>query len=168
MVSSPPSRFRSIALIASLVAIVLLFAAWTEATRPVLGPHSRMDLARFDRANDTLEWVVGTYFTTSGRCKGCHGHDVQGLASVDAQGTDVNLVDDWRSTMMANSARDPFFKAKVSHEVLVNPGHQGGIENKCLSCHATLGMHEERLLGNAPFNMALLDTSNLGNSGVGC
>lgn len=168
MVYPPRSRCRSVALIASLISIVLLFAAWTEATRPVLGPHSRIDLLRFDRATDTLDWVVGTYFTTSGRCKGCHGRDVQGLASIDAQGTDVNVVDDWRSTMMANSARDPFFKAKVSHEVLVNPGHQGAIENKCLSCHAPMAMHEERLLGHPPFTMAMLDTSKLGNDGVGC
>ena len=168
MVLSTRSRFRPIVLISLLVSVVLLFAAWTEATRPVLGPHSRLDLARFDRSSDTLEWVVGAYFTTSGRCKGCHGHDIQGLASVDAQGNDVNLVDDWRSTMMANSARDPFFKAKVSHEVLVNPGHQGAIENKCLSCHAPLGMHEERMLGNPPFTMAMLDTSKLGNDGASC
>ncbi|MBP7407965.1 MAG: T9SS type A sorting domain-containing protein, partial [Flavobacteriales bacterium] len=78
------------------------------------------------------------------------------------------LVDDWRSTMMSNSARDPFFRAKAEHEVLVNPEHQVEIENKCLSCHAPLGMHEERMLGHPPFTMAKLDTSYLGRDGVSC
>lgn len=151
-----------------MVGIVLLFSAWTEANRPVAGPHGRLELALFERADDTLIWVVGEYFATAGRCKGCHGHDVNGLASVDAQGRDVNVVDDWRSTMMANSARDPFFLAKVSHEVIVNPEHQVAIENKCLSCHAPLGMHEERLAGHPPFTVAMLDTSVLGKDGVSC
>jgi hypothetical protein len=39
------------------------------------------------------------------------------------QGRDVNVVNDWRSSLMANSARDPFFRAKLDHEVLVNPAH---------------------------------------------
>ena len=41
---------------------------------------------------------------------------------VDEDGVDVNVTDDWRSTMMANSAHDPFWRAKVSHEVQVNRG----------------------------------------------
>ncbi len=51
-----------------------------------------------------------------------------GEASIDpATGHDVNVVNDWRSSMMANSARDPFFRAKLDHEVLVNPGHADAI-----------------------------------------
>ena len=38
--------------------------------------------------------------------------------------------------MMANSARDPFWRAKVSHEILVNPAHSVGLQDKCTSCHA--------------------------------
>ena len=41
-------------------------------------------------------------------------------------GWDVNVTDYWRSTLMANSAHDPFWRAKVRHEVLVNPDHQLG------------------------------------------
>lgn len=161
-------RMQTLPLAGVLLAVVMVLAAWTEATRPIVGPHSRMDLAGFERADDTLVWQVGGYFASSGRCDGCHGHDPAGLASIDALGRDVNLVDDWRSTMMANSGRDPFFRAKVSHEVLVNPGHQEAIENKCLSCHAPIGMHEERMMGHAPFTMAMMDTSVFGNDGVSC
>lgn len=147
--------------------LVLVLAGWDAALRPVAGPHNRLELAML-RSVDSLPVVISTYFTTAGRCAGCHGHDAAGIAMVDQQGNDVNVADDWRSTMMGNSARDPFFRAKVRHEVLVNPAHQEAIENKCLGCHAPLGMHEERLLGHAPFTMAHLDTSALGKDGVSC
>jgi hypothetical protein len=154
--------------LSGLVLMVLLSAAWTDATRPAHGPHSGLDLFVYRSANPDLVVLYSSYFATAGRCAGCHGHDTVGLASVDASGRDVNVADDWRSTLMANSARDPFFRAKMEHEVLVNPGHQGEIEGKCLSCHAPLGFHEQRMLGAAPFTAAMLDTSTIGQDGVSC
>lgn len=159
-------RNRLIVIGCSLM-LVLVLAGWDAALRPVAGPHNRLELAML-RSVDSLPVVISTYFTTAGRCAGCHGHDAAGIAMVDQQGNDVNVADDWRSTLMGNSARDPFFRAKVRHEVLVNPAHQEAIENKCLGCHAPLGMHEERMLGHAPFTMAHLDTSMLGTDGVSC
>jgi hypothetical protein len=159
---------RPFAILAGLAGLVLLSAAWTEAVRPVHGPHSALDLWVYRSANTDLTVLNSAYFATAGRCAGCHGQDSVGLASVDASGRDVNVVDDWRSTLMANSARDPFFRAKMEHEVLVNPGHQGEIEGKCLSCHAPLGFHEQRMLGGAPFTAAMLDTSTIGLEGVSC
>ena len=41
---------------------------------------------------------------------------------------DVNPTDSWRSSLMANSAKDPFWRAKVAHEVAVNPSHQAELE----------------------------------------
>lgn len=150
-----------------LLGVVLLFAAWSEANRPIKGPHSALELSVL-RGGEPLPWVVGTFFATAGRCSGCHGHDVNGIASIDADGNDVNLVDDWHSTMMANSAKDPFFLAKMDHEGLVNPEHAASLENKCLSCHAPMGVHEQRMLGAEPFIRAMLDTSALGLDGVSC
>lgn len=161
------SRKRRSIVITAVLGAGLLFIGWDEAVRPVAGPHSAWELKLFRDGGD-LPVVISTYFTTAGRCAGCHGHDPNGLASIDAQGRDVNVADDWRSTLMANSARDPFFRAKAEHEVLVNPGHQVAIENKCLGCHAPLGMHEEALLGHPPFTMAHLDTNVLGQDGVSC
>ena len=167
MASTLPRLGRRGLFLSGIVGLVLLLVGWSEAVRPVAGPHSRIELAIL-RADGDLPVIFGTYFITAGRCAGCHGHDNLGEASIDSQGRDVNVADDWRSTMMANSARDPFFRAKVRHEVLVNPEHQTSIENKCLSCHAPLGMHESRLLGDPPFTLAHLDTSNLGLDGVSC
>ncbi|HEY0979081.1 MAG TPA: T9SS type A sorting domain-containing protein, partial [Flavobacteriales bacterium] len=115
-----------------------------------------------------LEVQFGPYFVTAGRCAGCHGFDSLGMAMVDLDGVSVNVTDDWRSTMMANSARDPFFLAKIEHESLVNPAHAEALQNKCLGCHAPLGMHQEEMLGNPAFTLAMLDTSVMGHDGVSC
>jgi hypothetical protein len=148
----------------------MLSAAWNEATRPIKGPHSELDLAlmKSGGGDDSLDVLFSPLFRTAGRCAGCHGHDPAGVAMVDEDSVDVNVADDWRSTMMGNSARDPFFRAKMEHEVLVNPGHQLAIENKCTGCHAPLGHHEQKILGLAPFDAAMLDTSRIGIDGVSC
>ena len=85
---------RPIAILAGLTGLVLLSAAWTEATRPVRGPHSDLDLLVYRSADSDLVVMYSTYFATSGRCAGCHGHDTLGIASVDASGRDVNVADD--------------------------------------------------------------------------
>ncbi len=162
-----PHRKRLL-VITGLAASILLLVGWTEANLPRFGPHSTLDLLGMRTTEDGLWVQYSTFFATAGRCSGCHGNDTLGLAMVTEDGTDVNVTDDWRSTMMANSARDPFFRAKLEHEILVNPGHSGEIQGKCLSCHAPLGMHEERMLGHEPFNLAMLDTSRMGLDGVSC
>ncbi len=162
-------RARKFLLLSSLLAVILLFAGWTEANRPVRGPHGRIELALYRATTDSLPVVQSGYFWTSGRCSGCHGRDLLGQASIDpATGNDVNVVNDWRSTLMANSARDPFFRAKLEHELLINPDHADAISNKCLSCHAPLAVYEEALSGRQSFTHAMLDTSVLASDGVSC
>lgn len=164
-----PPRLRKPIFLAGVLGVVLLFAAWTEANRPVLGPHGNLELALFRSTTDSLPVLQSTWFWTSGRCAGCHGRDLLGEASIDpATGHDVNVVSDWRSTLMGNSARDPFFRAKLDHETLVNPGHADAISNKCLSCHAPLAVYEELLSERPPFTHAMLDTSVLASDGVSC
>lgn len=119
---------------------------------------------------DSLPDFDGHYFVSAGVCDNCHGNDPNGLALVDQFGIDVNMVDDWRSTMMANSAKDPFWRAQVSHEVLTNPGLQTAIEDKCLQCHAPLGRytHFFESQGQANYSMAMLANDTLGLDGVSC
>jgi hypothetical protein len=107
-------------------------------------------------------------FKGSGECAGCHGPDAQGFASVDANGVDVNVTSDWRSTMMANSAKDPFWRAKVSHEVLVNPAHQVALEDKCTSCHAPQGHYNAKFLGNPHYSIAEMVGDSIAMDGVAC
>lgn len=63
---------------------------------PLLPPAAVADSARF---------------TTSGRCARCHSVDPSSTAMTDARGRAIGPFDLWQSSMMANSARDPIFRA---------------------------------------------------------
>lgn len=115
-----------------------------------------------------LPVFTNQYFHASGRCDGCHGHDPTAQASVDALGNDISPVEFWRSTMMANAAKDPFWKAKVRHEVLINPQHRSALEDKCASCHAPMGRYTYHLSGAGPFPMDSLRVDSLAMDGVSC
>jgi len=110
----------------------------------------------------------GEYFLTSAHCKGCHGYDSAGLANIDENGNSVNLFDHWQSTIMANSARDPLWRAKVSHEILVNPNHSSSLQDKCTSCHAPLGRYNKFYHGGGNYGFADLALDSLGQDGVSC
>lgn len=110
----------------------------------------------------------GQYFLHSQECKTCHGFDSLHYANIDADGVSVNVYDDWESTMMANSARDPLWRAKVSHEILVDPAHSLELQNKCTSCHAPMGHYTSKFHGNAHYTIADLEIDSLGLNGVAC
>lgn len=158
---------RRILLVALLLALVAAFVVWSGTNGKTDAPDAFTHPPVAGRSIE-LPVLYSEYFATSGRCAGCHGHDLQRYSGIDAHGRDVNLADDWRSSLMANSARDPFFRAKMTHESLVNPAHGGNIEEGCLSCHAPLAVYEQRLLGRTPFVAAMLDSSVLGMDGVSC
>jgi hypothetical protein len=69
------------------------------------------------------------YFAGSGLCVTCH-QDMR-----DETGEDVSIDSMWRSTMMANAARDPYWQAAVRVESLQNPGLRDVIQDKCANCH---------------------------------
>lgn len=118
---------------------------------------------------DTLLPIGYNYlFAGSGVCENCHGYDTARVASVDAFQNDVNVVSDWRATMMANSAKDPFWLAKVSHEVLLYPQHQAKIEDKCTTCHAPMGHFDAKHLGASHYSMADLAADPIAKDGVSC
>ena len=106
-------------------------------------------------------------FAASGACAKCHSKDSLGIASVDVLGNDINVVDDWRATMMANSAKDPFWRAKVSHEIIVNPDHKEQLEQKCLTCHAPMGHFNGQHVGT-DYQFQWIDFDPVGRDGVSC
>jgi hypothetical protein len=110
----------------------------------------------------------GELFSASGACAACHNN------MVDESGADVSTGTFWRSTMMANAARDPYWLASVRAEVLDHPDYQAVIEDKCATCHmpmahftAVTSGGEGRLLGDG-----FLDPQNeqhtLAVDGVSC
>ncbi|HSR73351.1 MAG TPA: multiheme c-type cytochrome, partial [Sulfurovum sp.] len=77
-----------------------------------------------------------THFSGSQNCAQCH----DGIK--DANGTDVSIVKAWQGTMMANSATDPLWKAKVATEVKEHPEFKQTIEAKCSRCHTPMATVE--------------------------
>lgn len=69
------------------------------------------------------------FFSGSGNCTNCHRE------MTDQSGADVSIDTMWRSAVMANASRDPYFKAAVKREVEDLPEYQGFIEDKCATCH---------------------------------
>ena len=97
----------------------------------------------------TLPMDGSALMAGSGNCSLCH----QNLS--DNSGADVSIDAHWRSTMMANSARDPFFIAKVSTEVARFPALRDVIEDKCAKCH--FGMAHEQALADGAATHILED-----------
>ena len=157
-------------ILACLIGTVMLFVAWTDDRIPQAHAyHSAEELEVLRGGTWALPVGQNYHFMASGNCYGCHGPDiVNEYASVDAQGNDVNVADDWRSTMMANSARDPFWRAKVSHEVAVNPAHQVALEDKCTSCHAPMGHFDKHLTGGGPYTISEMVNDPIALDGVSC
>jgi hypothetical protein len=93
---------------------------------PTVANHPGLDLVDFTSDN----------FVGSGNCALCHSN------LTDQAGNDVSNDSHWRSAMMANSARDPFWQAKVSSEVTRNPDLKDVIEDKCANCHTPMAHTE--------------------------
>lgn len=116
----------------------------------------------------TAPLLPGQYFHPPEACKGCHGFDSLGIANVDAMGNDVNLYDDWETSMMGLSAVDPFWRAKVSHEILTDTTHANTLQTLCTSCHAPMGNYTARFHNQQYYTIADLVNDTLGRAGVAC
>ena len=104
-------------------------------------------------------------FSGSGNCADCHtgNGDVLSL-----NGVDISPPTYWRSTMMANSSKDPLWRAMVSGEVNEFPSLQDTIETLCTKCHAPMGYTQALYDGHTKYTMADLRLDPLANDGVSC
>lgn len=114
----------------------------------------------------TLPTASNDWFTGSGVCLTCHNSS--SFALTDNQGNDVAPVMQWRSTMLANASKDPFWKAKVKHEGIENPAHKNALENTCTRCHAPMGMINAFLNVSGDYTLDILRSDNLGKDGISC
>jgi hypothetical protein len=81
-------------------------------------------------------------FHTSDRCLACHN----GLTT--PAGKDVSIGFDWRSSIMANSARDPYWQASVRREDIDHPEAHAEIEDGCADCHMPMARYQAKLQGH--------------------
>lgn len=158
----------------TILFILLAFAAtfnffsssFSEASTHTFHTPEEIEVLKDSMLREPI--AAGEFFLPSHSCRGCHGFDSAGLANINEGGEDVNLVDRWESSMMALSAKDPFWRAKVSHEILVNPTHSNELQNKCTSCHAPMGHYTSLYHGNSFYTLADLANDTLGLDGVSC
>jgi|JI10StandDraft_1071094.scaffolds.fasta_scaffold48163_5 hypothetical protein len=80
-------------------------------------------------------------FVSADTCRACHNN------VVTPSGEDVSIFTDWRSSMMANSARDPYWMAAVRREVMDHPASADDIENECSICHMPMTTFPARAAG---------------------
>ena len=59
-------------------------------------------------------------------------------------GEDISIGSAWRASMMANSARDPYWQAAVRREVMDHPTAQAEIEDTCATCHMPMARVHRR------------------------
>jgi hypothetical protein len=76
-----------------------------------------------------IEARAADLFVTSDNCMACHN----GL--VTRKGEDYSIGHDWSASMMANSARDPYWQASVRRETMEHAPAAAAIENECSLCH---------------------------------
>jgi hypothetical protein len=63
------------------------------------------------------------------------------------KGEDVSIGFNWRASMMANSARDPYWQASVRRETIDHPESQAPIQDGCSDCHMPVTRYQAKLEG---------------------
>jgi len=113
--------------------------------------------------------TVPEIFRTGDRCIACH----KGVTT--SSGKDVSIGFDWRASMMANAARDPYWQAAVRREVTDHPMAAEAIEDKCATCHMPMARTMAHLAGgsgevfaNLPIGGATAAHAPLAADGVSC
>ena len=81
------------------------------------------------------------FFTAAGNCVACHKNNI------DEAGNDVSFGEYWRSSMMANAAKDPYYLAGVSMNIDRFPEYSAAIESKCSTCHMPMAHLSDSFYG---------------------
>ena len=102
---------------------------------PTAGPTLPQGLGQ------SLTMATTADFSGSGNCSLCHG------LLLDESANDVSIDTHWRSTMMANAARDPYYLAKISSEIVHNPALAATIQEKCAVCHMPMAHTQAKVDG---------------------
>ena len=140
---------RTLILVSVIWLMTVLLA--TPRAAPVTG-------GRIEGPTTTLAHQNLSLFTHSENCVGCHNN------LVAPSGEDVSIGATWRSTMMANSARDPYWQAGVRRETIDHPIHSGAIQDECAACHMPMTTQIARAAGRKGEVFAYLPIARRGGS----
>jgi hypothetical protein len=110
----------------------------------------------------------GTHFQTSDRCVACHN------GIVTPTGEDISIGISWRTSMMGNAGRDPYWMAGVRRETIDHPTANKLIQDACTVCHMPMMRYEAKLAGGEGDALAHLPpdlgklSDRLSDDGVSC
>ena len=116
----------------------LACAAWLLSLFLIAPAAQKIPSAAPATANPHLDF---TLFTHSENCVACHNN------LMTPAGEDVSIGSTWRSTMMANSARDPYWQAAVRRETIDHPTHAAAIQDECAACHMPMSQRITKAAG---------------------
>ena len=154
--------FRALGL---LLAVLLALAA-------VSAPRAESQQGAAATPSPTLDVTkvktYGTHFQTSDRCVACHN----GVTT--PSGEDISVGVNWRTSMMGNAGRDPYWMAGVRRELIDHPAAATLIQDECTICHMPMMRYEAKLAGgegqafaHLPPDLDKLD-DRLADEGVSC
>ena len=95
--------------------------------------------------NYMVRWfpMESRFFRTSDACQSCHN------TMIDSAGRDISIGVEWRASIMANAARDPYWHAAVRREIIDHPSRREHIEDSCSRCHMPMANEEWRAQGDS-------------------
>jgi hypothetical protein len=109
---------------------------------------------------------------TSDECAFCHAAGSSPTVLRDGKQRDVSPFSAWRGSMMALSARDPYYLAVLEHELAAHPGAESSVMQTCTRCHAPAANVELSAAGQSlDFRQLTTGTSKesaVGRDGVTC
>lgn len=105
------------------------------------------------------------HFTTSEQCAVCHTPAPGATALISPTGDDISPYGLWQGTMMANSFRDPYFRAQIIKESEA-AGEQ--VQELCLRCHTPMVHHEARRTGSKLPRLADVEGDIFADDSVSC
>jgi hypothetical protein len=149
----------------SFSAILAGLAIWLGAIASVAGRSGTLEQGAAGRAIP----LPTPDFLTSDNCLACHN------SLTTPSGEDVSIGHAWRGSIMANSARDPYWQASVRRETLDHPAQARVIEDECATCHMPMARTrarsrnaEGRVFQHLPISSARSEESRLASDGVSC
>ena len=104
-------------------------------------PQQGAPLASIRAQDSAYAKTFGSHFQTSDRCVACHN----GLST--PTGEDISIGVNWRTSMMANSGRDPYWISGVRRESIDHPTAASAIQDECTICHMPMMRYESKLTG---------------------
>jgi hypothetical protein len=138
----------------SLLTALILAAAWNVPGRAVGANPGN---------------AAAALFVPSSRCIACHNQ----LKTTNGQ--DVSIGADWRGSLMANAARDPYWHAGVRRETMDHPALSDAIQDECAKCHMPMTRTQAHAAGakgqvfaHLPVGTQVTPQNLLAGDGVSC